>query len=60
MIMKDYFTAKMFEYQLNFLVFSQKSLTIYPIKYYKPNEKITVRFRVGLASLFDAESGERL
>ena len=27
---------------------------------YKPNEKITVRFRVGLASLFDAESGERL
>ena len=29
-------------------------------KIYKPNEKITVRFRVGLASLFDAESGERL
>ena len=27
---------------------------------YKPNEKITVRFRVGLASLFDAESGDRL
>jgi multiple sugar transport system ATP-binding protein len=27
---------------------------------YKPNEKITVRFRVGLASLFDVESGERL
>ena len=27
---------------------------------YKPNEKITVRFRVGLASLFDAESSERL
>jgi multiple sugar transport system ATP-binding protein len=27
---------------------------------YKPNEKITLRFRVGLASLFDAESGERL
>jgi multiple sugar transport system ATP-binding protein len=27
---------------------------------YKPNEKITVRFRVRLASLFDAESGERL
>ena len=27
---------------------------------YKPNEKITVRFRVGLASLFDTESGERL
>ena len=24
---------------------------------HKPNEKITVRFRVGLASLFDAESG---
>ena len=27
---------------------------------YKPNEKITVKFRVGLASLFDAESSERL
>ena len=27
---------------------------------HKPNEKITVRFRVGFASLFDAESGERL
>ena len=27
---------------------------------YKPNEKITVRFRVGLASLFEAESSERL
>jgi multiple sugar transport system ATP-binding protein len=27
---------------------------------YKPNEKITVRFRVGLASLFDAESSDRL
>ena len=27
---------------------------------YKPDEKITVRFRVGLASLFDAESSERL
>jgi multiple sugar transport system ATP-binding protein len=27
---------------------------------YKPNEKITVRFRVGLSSLFDAEGGERL
>jgi multiple sugar transport system ATP-binding protein len=27
---------------------------------YNPNEKITLRFRVGLASLFDAESGERL
>ena len=27
---------------------------------YKPGEKIEVRFRVGLSSIFDAQSGERL
>jgi hypothetical protein len=29
-------------------------------KIYAPGEKIKVRFRVGLASVFDAESSDRL
>ncbi|MDE2446747.1 MAG: ABC transporter ATP-binding protein [Alphaproteobacteria bacterium] len=29
-------------------------------QHYKPGEKVNLRFRVGLASLFDAESGDRL
>ena len=27
---------------------------------FRPDEKVTLRFRVGLASLFDATSGERI